>query len=378
MPSIGESRDAPRHSIPVVDLFGFEKNSADTERVVRDVRSALRDVGFMYVTNIGPLTHSHVGEMIDLSRAFFARDENYKKQFGDSYGNMDVKTGKRKRALWTHWGYSSFGEERFEANKIDQKEVFDTAKDLLDPLYDLPSYPDEFQLKWNEFTQFHRLCHETTHVLYRAISLSLGLPASALAGKFQWDRDAGGEELRFLKYPQIPGDVLNESAGTDQSGLVRAGMHTDYGSVTLLFQQDVGGLEVYHHPSSTWINVPPPPQDTPRPWIVVNTCDLIEHWTRGLYCSTAHRVRMPRTAEENKERFSIAYFAHANDDVTLEAVGGEEVAKRMWDGKLAGLPGHHSWNEGTAHVEDPSKVTAIEWLCRRMGKTRTWKYSSDA
>ncbi|KAJ3338111.1 hypothetical protein HDU93_009982 [Gonapodya sp. JEL0774] len=369
------SKSSTPQSIPIVDFAGFESDLGQTDRIVRDVRSALSEVGFMYVTNIGPLEHSHVDQMFELSKTFFGREEEYKVKFTDSYGNMDVKSGKRKRALWTHWGYSRFGEEKFETDKIDQKEVFDTAKDLLDPEHDRPSYPEEFQQRWDDFILFTRLCHESTHVLYRAISLSLGLPANALEDKFRWDGDAGGEELRFLRYPKLPQEVLDDQK-REKPSVVRAGMHTDYGSVTLLFQRDVGGLEVYHHPTRQWLDVPPPPSATPRPHIVVNTCDLIEHWTRGLYRSTAHRVRMPRTEEENMERFSVAYFAHANDEVTLRDVGGEEVVGREWDGRLTGLPNHDSWNDSSA-VEDPSAVTAIEWLRRRMGYTRTWKYEKE-
>ena len=98
--------------------------------------------------------------------------------------------------------------------------------------------------------------------------------------------------LRYLHYPIIKKDI-----GEKQMG---AGAHTDFGTVTLLFQDDIGGLEVQSS-EGKWIPATPILNT-----IVVNTGDLLSRWTNKIYKSTLHRVR-PMVS--NKERYSIAFFA---------------------------------------------------------------------
>ena len=96
---------------------------------------------------------------------------------------------------------------------------------------------------------------------------------------------------------------------------VRAGQHTDYGSLTLLFQQftDKGGLQVLL--KGKWVDVSPIEKA-----IVVNIGDALEFWTAGLLKSTVHRVVFPRTETENVGRLSIPFFVQPDDKVLLAPV----------------------------------------------------------
>ncbi|MEI1373380.1 MAG: 2OG-Fe(II) oxygenase family protein [Nostoc sp.] len=94
-------------------------------------------------------------------------------------------------------------------------------------------------------------------------------------------------------------------------GQVRAGEHSDYGSITLLFQDDVGGLEV-QTASGEWIAAPTIP-DT----VIVNTGDLIQRWTNHVFCSTKHRVMIPSDNRVNQSRYSVAFFCHPNDHTEI-------------------------------------------------------------
>lgn len=144
---------------------------------------------------------------------------------------------------------------------------------------------------------------------------------------------ASGTILRFLRYP--PADSTAH-AGDD----VRAGAHSDYGSITLLFRlKGQAGLEILKKDGTTWAPVPvcPPGTDAdPSPPILVNIGDLLSYWTNGLFRSTVHRVVFPTdgaagggVAGESSAgpRYSIAFFCHPIGETRLEAVPSERVKK---------------------------------------------------
>jgi hypothetical protein len=93
----------------------------------------------------------------------------------------------------------------------------------------------------------------------------------------------------------------------------------DYGTITLLFQDDRGGLEVLS-PKGKFIPATPI-SDT----IVVNAGDLLQRWSNDVIRSTEHRVVSPPTPPENDTypaRYSIAYFCNPNWDATIECLDG--------------------------------------------------------
>ncbi|KMQ81387.1 hypothetical protein RF55_26500, partial [Lasius niger] len=127
--------------------------------------------------------------------------------------------------------------------------------------------------------------------------------------------------LRFLRYP--PPDTISHSAGD-----FRAGAHSDYGSITLLFRlKGQAGLEMLK-PDNTWAPLPVCPAGTendPSPPILVNIGDLLSYWTNGLLRSTVHRVAFPADASSvvegessSEPRYSIAYFCHPVGSTRLE------------------------------------------------------------
>jgi isopenicillin N synthase-like dioxygenase len=160
------------------------------------------------------------------------------------------------------------------------------------------------------------------------------------AGGASWipDRHQGGPSgctLRLLHYPSIP-----ENSDYQPSVDIRAGAHSDYGSITLLFQRPgQPGLEIIppetrtaersFGPTAAWTPVPvfpPGTENDPSPPILVNIGDLLSHWTNNLLKSTVHRVVFPKEGRHGGEdRYSIAYFGHPVGSTVLEPIPSEMV-----------------------------------------------------
>ena len=167
--------------------------------------------------------------------------------------------------------------------------------------------------------------------------------------------------FRFLWYPYVE-DVED---GVD----IRAGAHSDYGSITLLFQlPGQPGLEI-KTPSGDWAPVPADPrdgnglatngnscEDKALP-ILVNFGDLLDDWTGGLLKSTVHRVIFPKGGS-TEDRYSIAYFCHPVDNAELVPVPSELVQD-------------HAAKTGKGSTRDGKVLTAKDHLMERLAATYT-------
>ncbi|KAL9618418.1 MAG: hypothetical protein Q9160_006859 [Pyrenula sp. 1 TL-2023] len=168
-----------------------------------------------------------------------------------------------------------------------------------------------------------------------------------------------GSTVRLLFYPALPNDTDYENEVD-----VRAGAHSDYGSITLLFQRlSQPGLEILT-PSNTWAPVPVfPPSYPPSsfPPILVNIADLLSYWTNGLLKSTVHRVIFPADAERGgDDRYSIAYFCHPGFDTELVAVPSKVVQEKTVEGEDVGYGGG---------IDGEKSITAQEHLEKRLEAT---------
>jgi isopenicillin N synthase-like dioxygenase len=149
--------------------------------------------------------------------------------------------------------------------------------------------------------------------LTAAISVALGLAPAALHDRWFHDPVL---LLRLFRYPPAGPDAPARGVGE----------HTDYGFLTLLWQDTSGGLEV--RSGDTWVEVPPDPDA-----FVCNLGDMLDRVTGGRYRSTPHRVRSPKT----RDRISIPFFFDPDWDAVMEELplpGSRPAddAGRRWDG----------------------------------------------
>lgn len=175
-----------------------------------------------------------------------------------------------------------------------------------------------------------------------------------------------GSVLRLLHYPALPDDI-DFQPEVD----IRAGAHSDYGSITLLFQRpSQPGLEILT-PDNTWAPVPVNPPNTRLtfPPILVNVGDLLGYWTKGLLKSTVHRVIFPKDARRGGEdRYSIAYFCHPANDTELVAVPSDMVQERKTEVGKVGYGGGSGLD---------ATMTAREHLERRLAATYDFNKDAD-
>ena len=138
----------------------------------------------------------------------------------------------------------------------------------------------------------------------KLFALALKLPQNYFEENFRQPISA----LRANDYPAV--------LKTPLEGQLRAGAHSDYGSLTLLFQEEgLSGLEILNC-QKEWIPVKPC-----KPDIIVNLGDLMERWTNGHWVSTLHRVVTPDSKQASSHsRMSLAFFHQPDWDARIECL----------------------------------------------------------
>jgi isopenicillin N synthase-like dioxygenase len=145
---------------------------------------------------------------------------------------------------------------------------------------------------------YERAMHDFCVRLLPVLAMALGLPRDWFAPHFSQPTIF----LRLLHYPPQPVDAPDDAFGSAP--------HTDYGFITILAQDERGGLEVRRR-DGTWLKAPP----MPGTW-VVNVADMLARWTNGRWQSTPHRVKNL----SGGDRYSCPYFFDMSMDSIVEVV----------------------------------------------------------
>ncbi|KAI9801160.1 MAG: hypothetical protein M1825_003434 [Sarcosagium campestre] len=314
--------------IPLIDFSKYLNGTTGEKRSTSTaILNGFRTAGFIYIYN-HPITRETTSRIFRTSARFFSRPQSQK-------NSLAWTTPESNR------GYSCPGREKvssledrdaIDALRIqapDLKESFEIGRDDApehanrwpDGIDGIDDKDDDARVFKGEMKDFFETCKELHVQIMRALALGMGLDE----GFFDAHTDRGDNTLRLLHYPAVPRSVFQAGEGS-----VRAGEHSDYGSITLLFQDDRGGLQV-KSPRNTFVNATPI-ADT----IVVNAGDLLARWSNDTIRSTVHRVVAPPAvpAAATKElsshagedaypsRYSVAYFCHPNFDSFIDAIPG--------------------------------------------------------
>jgi isopenicillin N synthase-like dioxygenase len=265
-------------SVPVVDLAA-DKADAHAEQAAA-IDAALREHGFFAVLNHG-IDAAVVAAAFEAGRRFFALAEADKRRW-----HIDGWPLKR--------GFDPVGWQALDPSQPpDIKESFYLGVEAIGP----NQWPDEALVPGfcAAMQAYSAACDALARRLMALYERALGLPAGHFDGFMRHPTCT----TRLLHYPPQPAVVA--------PGQIGCGAHTDWGALTLLAQDDAGGLQV-QGTDGTWTDVTPIPGA-----FVVNIGDLMARWTHDRWRSTMHRV-VNRVA--GRERYSIAYFF----DLDAEAV----------------------------------------------------------
>ena len=295
----------PFETIPIIDLSTFRDGSARGE-IANAIGRAARDVGFFYVINHG--VEQNIGEnALNQTRRFFDLPLEEK----NSYPIADTFPHQR--------GYVPvFGEELGMDDTVDLKESFDLGIDLPAddpdvvagvPFYSANVWPKNMPEFKTAISSYYDGMLKLSRVLGQAFAMSLGLDDQYFVDRMKKPI----ANLRLLHYPPY--------SPVSGRKVIGAGAHSDYGFVTILLQDQVGGLQVQNM-RGEWIEAPPVPGA-----LVVNIGELLAMWTNDLFVATQHRVMNI----SGVDRYSIPLFLDMDYDVDVRCLttclGDDETAK---------------------------------------------------
>jgi isopenicillin N synthase-like dioxygenase len=292
--------------IPLIDISPFLRgDEADRRAVAAAVDTACAEIGFLLVSGHG-IRQQLVEDMRRVSTEFFERPVEDKLRY--------------RMPPDRYRGYIAFGNEALaysldEQTPPDLKESFSIGPvDAPDDAYHRAAVPanffapnmwpdgmPEFRETWSAY---YRSMEGLATDLMRIFAMALGMKANWFDDKV----DRHITNFSVLHYPPQHEPPL--------PGQLRAGAHTDYGSLTIVKPDAAeGGLQVQTRDGS-WLDVPHVPDA-----FVVNLGDLMAEWTNDRWVSTLHRVvNPPRSAGDAARRLSMTFFHQPNYDAVIECL----------------------------------------------------------
>lgn len=293
----------PSH-IPVIDISPLVAREP-ADQVAQQMHQACCETGFFYIVGHG-IDEALQQRLEQLSRQFFAQHLETK---------MQIRMALSGRA-WR--GYFPVGGE-LTSGKPDTKEGLYLGAELdashLTVQQELPMhganlFPDIPQFR-ETILEYLDVMTQLGHTLMAGISLSLGLGKDYFRDRYTDD------PLILFRIFNYPPDADSDSWGV--------GEHTDYGLLTILKQDDSGGLQVKS--KSGWIEAPPIPNS-----FVCNLGDMLDRLTGALYRSTPHRVKNA----SGRDRLSFPFFFDPNFNAELHPLSWhcgkvQDDQEERWD-----------------------------------------------
>lgn len=297
-----------RHmAVPVIDIAPFLEGSPEGKRqVAEQVGRACEDIGFLTIVGHG-VSKDLIAETYRVSREFFDLP-------------LEEKMKVARPAPDQVRGYSPIGDEGLSYS-LDEVAPGDLKESLSIGPVDVPNdeyyhcaaagphfapnswpeRPEDLQPIWREY---FRVMSELSASLMRIFALALDLTEDFFEDKI----DKHISMFRVLNYPEQTDEPLPRQ--------LRAGAHSDYGSLTIVCQDhDLGGLQVRNR-QRQWVDVKPIPDS-----FVVNIGDLMMQWTNDHWISTVHRVVNPaRERVMESRRQSLVFFHQPNYDALIECL----------------------------------------------------------
>lgn len=284
-----------QRTIPAIDLSNFEKRRDEIKKQLFD--AAIND-GFFSLYGQDSPSKAEILEMFELEKQFFAQPMQTK---------MKIKHEKIKNT-----GYEYLTQVRPSTGTPDQKESLQLQYHRFND-----NWPKDLGEQWNlKVKDLMIKCQELSVKILELFAESLGFQSDFFSKAHNIQQETAQSTLRLLHY-----FARDESQKYDPK-LWRAGPHTDFDCLTLLFCRDGDhGLEVCpgretHTDFGYGDEWTPVPSVTGN--IVVNIGDMLMYWSDDKLKSTFHRVRLPFPEENQGDRYTFVWFNQANSDVIIQ------------------------------------------------------------
>ncbi|MDG2473982.1 MAG: 2-oxoglutarate and iron-dependent oxygenase domain-containing protein [Paracoccaceae bacterium] len=286
--SYAEAKKLNIEKVPVIDITSL-RNGTNPKEVAKKLYEASTGLGFIYIKGHG-ISNTIINSLREDGINFFRRNDEQK---------QEVKVSQKHRG-WLGYG----GAKMKETAKADLKESFIwgyqdaagcTAEDH--PLRGKNQWPSFQPSLQNSAMEYFKSGDALARTLLKGFALGLNLPENF----FIRTSSQPLSRASLVYYPSQPKEF-----GADQFGV---SAHTDFGLLTILCQDNVGGLQIQDL-NGDWFHAPPIP-DT----LIINVADLLARWTAGRYKSTPHRV----VNESGKERMSIVLAFDPNPETLIDA-----------------------------------------------------------
>ncbi|EFL15472.1 2-oxoglutarate and iron-dependent oxygenase domain-containing protein [Streptomyces sp. C] len=293
--SSAASSAASAPALAVIDLSRAD-DPAERPDFLKQLHAAARDTGFLYLTGHG-ITEAETSRILQLTRAFFALPE------ADRLAVSNLNSPHFR-------GYTRIGHE-LTGGASDWRDQLDVGAERPAPVLgpEDPAYlwlegPNQWPSALPELREavlgWQERLAGVAHRLLRELLASIGAPPDFFDAAFA---DRPHLHTKLIRYPG------SAPSGADQG----VGAHKDYGFLTLLLQDSVGGLQVVR--DGGYVDIEPRPGA-----FVVNLGELLEIATEGYLRATDHRVVSPPGAVE---RFSVPFFYNPRLDAVVETVPGD-------------------------------------------------------
>ncbi|KAI1413511.1 Clavaminate synthase-like protein [Hypoxylon sp. FL1857] len=275
-------KDVPTHPLLQISLKKLLDNNAEEEKRVID---ACEDNGFFYldVRDAGSYSSilSDIDKLLMIGEEFFSL-------------NLEEKMKYNLSSTTPYFGYKRPGSSVIDrTGKRDRNESYNVSKvDMLGIVEPLPR-PDPFKRGHETVVSFMKTSHSTVTLLLNLLNKSLDLPKGTLASLHQL-KAMSSDTVRIIKAPSLP---------LDERDAIILREHTDYGSITLVYNT-LGGLQALAPgKDAKFVYVQPLPGH-----LIVNIGDSLYRFTNGLLRASMHRVVAPPGEQADFDRYSLTYF----------------------------------------------------------------------
>ncbi len=308
--------------VPVIDLSLAREGNADNRcAIAKTIDATCRDSGFLVVTGHG-IDPDLVQRMHDVSLAFFHLPDAVKDRYEVAAGDPTI------RGFYKTASYVAASDDTATAPDLCQ--LFTTCRlgdpgiatrEALGEDFEVWSRPNPWPVEIEEFEavwlEYYAALEVLAADLMRLFALGLGLDEDFFDDKI----DDHITNLVANYYPPVDEEPLE--------GQYRKGPHSDWGTLTVLYQDDTGGLEVLDRHNDQWLDVPVVPGS-----FVVNIGDLMSVWTNDQWQSTKHRVRVPPAEKRTVARVSMPFFHQPNWNAVVECL--DDAADPLYEPVTSG------------------------------------------